>query len=192
MTGRTHDLAAFATLAAVFVASPLREMSIATAVTAVFANMIGGLLPDIDQEGSDFWDKIRGGDILDEVVTPILGGHRNLSHSLLGLGVFYWLSWQLLGYISRFLIVDQQIVFIAFIIGLASHIIADMLTREGVPLLYPWKKKFGIPPIKLMRIKTNSWVERLFVFPGLLVFTGWILITHKDKLELFVKQYLKF
>ena len=70
--------------------------------------------------------------------------------------------------------------------------IADMLTREGVPLLYPWKKKFGIPPIKLMRIKTNSWVERLFVFPGLLVFTGWILITHKDKLELFVKQYLKF
>lgn len=192
MTGRTHDLAAFATLTAVFVSCPLVEMSVATAVTAVFANMIGGLLPDIDQEGSDLWDKIRGGNIIDEIVSPILGGHRHISHSLLGLGIVWYLSWNFLGYVGKFLIVDRYVVFMAFMIGFVSHIAADMLTRDGTPLLYPLKKCFGIPPWKIMRIKTGSFVERLLVFPGLLVFIGWMLVSHKDKLELFLRQFLKF
>jgi len=192
MTGRTHDLAAFATLAAVFVASPLREMSIATAVTAVFANMVGGLIPDADQPGSDLYDKVRGGNMLDEVVTPLFGGHRHVSHSLVGLGVGSYLAWWLLGYLGKFLIIDRQVVFVAFSLGMWSHLVTDMLTREGVPLLFPWKKKFGIPPWRIMRLKTNSWIERLLVFPGLLTFTIWLLIKNKDKVELFLKEYLVF
>lgn len=49
MTGRTHDLAAFTALTIAIATTPIPHMSLATAIVAFSANMIGGLAPDIDQ-----------------------------------------------------------------------------------------------------------------------------------------------
>jgi len=41
--------------------------------------------------------------------------------------------------------------------------------------------KLGIPPIKAMRMDTGKFMERVIVFPGLLVFTGYLLYIHQNK-----------
>jgi hypothetical protein len=43
MTARTHDLAAVTALGVVVLAQPLRTVTLATAIIAVFANLIGGI-----------------------------------------------------------------------------------------------------------------------------------------------------
>src|SRR5581483_7420963 len=88
MTGRTHDLAAFTALNLVLVSGPIPQMSLATAVVAFGANMIGGLTPDIDQPTADLWRRLPAGTILGKLLSPLLGGHRFISHSILGIFLF--------------------------------------------------------------------------------------------------------
>ena len=57
MTGRTHDLAALTTLTFVVATQPLSPISLATFFTAIAANMIGGVAPDIDQPTGVLWRK---------------------------------------------------------------------------------------------------------------------------------------
>ena len=86
MTGRTHDLAAFTALNIAFLIEyPLPEMKFATVAGAVGANMIGSLMPDIDDATSDIWDKIRGGHVLAKLIKPLIGQHRMISHSIPGM-----------------------------------------------------------------------------------------------------------
>ncbi len=61
MTGRTHDLAAFTTLGVVVLSQPLRTVTLATAMVAVLANLIGGIVPDIDQPTAPFWRNLPVG-----------------------------------------------------------------------------------------------------------------------------------
>ncbi len=56
MTGRTHDLAAFTALTLVIAQGNTPQMSLATAIVAFSANMLGGLAPDIDQPTAKFWN----------------------------------------------------------------------------------------------------------------------------------------
>ena len=44
-----------------------------------------------------------------------------------------------------------------FFIGYASHLILDLITKEGIELLYPFKKN-----ISIFFIKTNSNGEKIF------------------------------
>lgn len=60
-------------------------------------------------------------------------GHRTLTHSLLGLGVFALLAWLL----WRAMPGPGNELFIALVAGYASHILADSLNTRGVPLLWP-------------------------------------------------------
>ncbi len=46
MTGRTHDLAAFTAMGVVVVSNPLPQITLATALVALIANMIGGIAPE--------------------------------------------------------------------------------------------------------------------------------------------------
>lgn len=46
MTGRTHDLAAFTELSYIVFTNPLPHITLATALFAFSANMIGGLAPN--------------------------------------------------------------------------------------------------------------------------------------------------
>src|SRR5437868_11896646 len=133
MTGRTHDLAAFTALNLVIVSQPLPQISLATGIAALAANMIGGLTPDIDQPTADLWRRLPAGTVFGKLLSPILGGHRFISHSILGIILFGLLSSFLLDKISSVVLVNMHIVWWSFMIGFISHLIMDTFTKEGVP-----------------------------------------------------------
>jgi len=64
---------------------------------------------------------------------------------------------------------DLGIVWWAFMIGMISHLVLDSFTKEGIPLLLPLPISFGIPPIRRLRMVTGKKLEKLFVFPGLIL-----------------------
>ncbi len=92
---------------------------------------LGAALPDIDHPKSHLGRRFR---FTSKVVNKAFG-HRTFTHSLLFcFGVFYLLmQWNLSIAVGAFS-------------GILSHILLDMLTpfSEGVALLYPIKKRFGI------------------------------------------------
>ncbi len=190
MTGRTHDLAAFTALTATVAYFPLTEMTLATAIVAFTANMVGALAPDIDQTTSSIWEKVRFGRILSGIVSPLFGKHRFLSHSLVGLVLFAIGVRFLLGLIGAVLLVDMNIVWISFMIGFISHLLTDMLTRDGIPLLFPFPIKFGIPPIRAFRIKTKGFAEKSIIFPGLILLNMYIFYMNYEKFLEFFREYL--
>lgn len=191
MTGRTHDLAAFTALNYVIVTQPLHEMSLATAIVAFSANMIGGLAPDIDQTTAGLWGRIRGGSVLSKLISPLLGGHRYISHSIIGIFLFGFLIEKFLSWSSSVLIVDKEIVWWSFMIGFVSHLAIDSLTREGVPWLFPIPIRFGFPPFRFLRLKTGGIIEKSFVFPGLLLTNAYLIYTNYSKLLDFFKHLIK-
>jgi inner membrane protein len=166
-------------------------MSFATALCAFGANFIGGLFPDIDQPTSDLWDNFRLGPFVAKIICPALGGHRHISHSFIGLGIIALFSKMFLDLLGKVVLVDMNIVWTSFMIGVISHIIMDMPTKEGVPLLWPLKWKFGIPPLRFLRCESGKFVENWIIFPGLLCFTGFLLYTHQSLFLQFFHQYLK-
>jgi len=56
-------------------------------------------------------------------------------------------------------------------IGYISHILADGLTEDGIPLLWPIKLRFGFPPIRSWRIKTGRWFEKWIILPIAVLYT---------------------
>lgn len=191
MTGRTHDLAAFTTLTYFIATQPLMHMRLSTAIVALTANLIGGLTPDIDQPTGDLWHKLPGGTVYSRFITPLLGGHRYISHSILGILLFGFLSRYLLVLASHALIVNIDIVWWAFMFGFLSHLVMDTFTREGVPWLFPIPWKFGLPPIKEFRVKTGGLVEKYIVFPGLLIANGYLFYKYYDVILKFFHQYIR-
>ena len=186
MTGRTHDLAAFTTLTAVLAYEPLMKLSLATAIVAVAANMIGGLAPDIDQPTAGFWQKIPAGSIFGRIINPLLGHHRMVSHSLVGMALAGWGLKYLLAYMHTFLLVDMTVVWWAFMLGFASHLIMDSLTKEGVPWFFPIPVRLGFSPIKKFRVTTGGLVETIVVFPALLAANAYLIYYHYGKFITFI------
>lgn len=91
----------------------------------------GAMLPDIDHRHAPIRQRLG---IVGNVLLFWLP-HRGLTHSLLvlvavsGLAVFFW-----------------HIFGLALAAGYASHLIADMTTQRGLPILYPWKANFYVLP----------------------------------------------
>jgi len=190
MTGRTHDLAAFTALTATIAFLPLEKMTLATAFVAIGSNMLGGLAPDIDQSTGAMWKEVRFGSILGKLLYPIFGGHRHFSHSILGLVFFGVASKFILLLLSGVLIVDMNIVWWAFMIGVASHLITDTFTYSGVPWLFPIPYKFGIPPVRALRFHTGSFVEKGIVFPGLILVNMYLIYAYYPKFLEFIREYI--
>lgn len=190
MTGRTHDLAAFTGLTIAFVATPLAPMSLATLVAAIGANFVGGLAPDLDSASASLWRSIRGGTLISPILAPILGGHRFISHSLVGLLGTAWLLKHLLAALNTVLLVDMNVIWWAFMIGMVSHIFTDMLTRDGVPFLFPIPWEIGIPPFRFLRMRTGGLIEKSLVFPGLILTNAYLIYLNYGKLLDFLRHYL--
>jgi len=191
MTGRTHDLAAFTAVSYVAVTHTLEPMSLATLIVSFTACMVGGLAPDIDQPTADLWHRLPAGGIIGRIFTPFLGGHRFISHSILGIFIFGFLARMLLDFMAPVVLVNMTIVWWAFMIGFLSHLVMDTFTREAVPWLFPIPIHIGIPPFKALRIKTGSMVEKSIVFPGLLLLTFWIYYANYHKVLDFLRHYIK-
>ncbi len=191
MTGRTHDLAAFTALGYVVATQPIPTISLATGLVAFTANMIGGLAPDIDQPTADLWRRLPVGTLLGKLLAPILGGHRFISHSILGIILFGAFTKFLLNQMSAVLIVDMSVVWWSFMIGYISHLVMDTFTKEGVPWLFPIPIRFGIPPLKIFRITTGGVLEKSFVFPGLIILNIYLYYNYYSQFLSFLKHFVK-
>ena len=170
MTGRTHDLAAFTALAAVVAVYPPASLTLSTLLLALLANQIGGVVPDVDQPTAPFWRNLPIGNVFGKVFGRLSGGHRFLTHSILGLILFGLAVRAFLSVLQPILgQTDLGIVWWAFMIGMVSHLVLDSFTKEGIPLLLPLPISFGIPPIRRLRMVTGKKLEKLIVFPGLIL-----------------------
>lgn len=177
MIARTHDVGAVALLLTTAVWLELGQLSTATIIVCLIANQIGALLPDVDQASNQLWDLLPADKFLGRILNKLFGTHRTISHSILGIFIVYQVSLWLLPKLFNKEFINPIIVFWALIIGYLSHLILDMLTEDGVPLLFPIKWKFGLPPIKKLRIKSGKGIEKFIIFPLILVYIIWFLIT---------------
>lgn len=180
MLGRTHEVAAVGALTLVALLHPVSITS-ETAVVSILAALVGGVTPDLDKPGTKLWDTIPTGGLLSRVVHPIfIGGHRHITHSVLGLALFGFAVRALLGVLPFGSKVDTAIVFYSFIIAFISHLFMDMLTKEGIPALFPLPFHIGFPPFEFLRVKTNSFAEKLIVTPGIVVIVAYTGYVHQD------------
>lgn len=187
MTGRTHDTAALTALVMAVLLHPLGSFTLATALVALLANQIGGIAPDIDQPTAPIWRNLPIGALFGRFTDKLLGGHRFLTHSLLGAALLAWVANWLLVFIHPLMPrVDIHLVWVAFVIGLLSHLLMDTITKEGVPWLLPVPVKFGLPPLKALRITTGKAVENFIIFPGLLAVNVIVLGTHYPQIAHFL------
>jgi inner membrane protein len=188
MTGRTHDLAALTTLTFAVTYLTLPPITVGTALTSIAANLIGGAIPDIDQPAAKLWRRLPAGSIIGSIVRPFFGAHRSISHSILGVLVFGFLSYSALNYIRTFIIADMNVVWVSFMLGIISHLIMDAITKDGIPLFFPLTFRFGFPPIRKLRITTGTILESSLVFPGLLLLNAFLIYINYEKFWEFIRS----
>lgn len=192
MTGRTHDLAAFTALSWTVATQPIpQDITLATVIVAISANFIGGLAPDIDQSTATLWGRLRGGKVWGRIFAPLFGGHRFISHSIIGIFLFGFGAKFFLEMISGILIVNMDVVWWSFMIGFVSHLVMDTISRDGVPWLFPIPIRLGLPPIRFLRMKTGGLLEKSFVFPVLILANIWIYYTYYYRFLEIIKWYIK-
>jgi membrane-bound metal-dependent hydrolase YbcI (DUF457 family) len=145
---------------------------------AIFFSMValGAILPDIDNAQSTIGRKF--GWISKEI--QHIAGHRTFFHSLLGLLlgsllaigleqlVVFLLSQRGFTFPAQF-VEKSHLVFVAVLFGCILHIAADGLTEGGVPLLWPYHKRFGFPPNPHWRFRTGDWPEYVIVYSCMLL-----------------------
>lgn len=91
--------------------------------------------------------------------------HRTFTHSALGLIFFGTAAY----FISREFGLNSG--YIGFVFGYASHIVADFVTRAGIPIFYPYDKNFTFP----LSITTGGVYEQLILL-GASCFSGYIIL----------------
>lgn len=182
MTSRTHDAIAFASLVTVAVFVPLPHMNLLTAMGAVVAADIGALIPDMDTAGNRLWELLPQGAKVGKVLRNIFYKHRTFTHSILGVFTIYkFLDW-IVPKLLNSAYVDPQIILMSIMIGIVSHLVSDSFTEEGIPLFFPFRFTFGIPPIRSWRITTGKWFETYVVYPVVWVYLLWFVYTHEQVL----------
>ena len=125
-------------------------------ITALFLNnavaaaigAVAGLLPDLDTPRS----------LAGRLLFPVSGwlsrwGHRQVTHSLIGSGVFAVftlpvLFWGVTGYL-------------ALQIGYGCGWLLDAASKTGVPALYPSPRRLVFPLDPEFRLRTGSLTERI-------------------------------
>lgn len=116
--------------------------------------VLGALIPDIDHPTS----KINKCNPFTGIIGDLIG-HRTITHSFTGLLIFDLILW----------IANFESIILGFNIGYISHLILDMMTVSGIPLLYPNKKRY-----RIMKLKTNTEHETI-VLSLLTVFICWLI-----------------
>lgn len=116
------------------------------------------LLPDIDHPKSFLGQRLKW------ISLPVarMFGHRGFTHSLLAM--FAALALFYLKVPDSWLVPADAVQ--GMVIGYLSHIVADMITPAGVPLLWPCRWRFRLP---LLASRQGNQLERVLC----LLFFGW-------------------
>ncbi len=115
---------------------------------------IGSLMPDIDTPASKMSKSLGG------LRKPMsLFAHRGLTHSLFAVIV--------VALIMVFLQV-QFVHAVAFLVGYISHLLADSITKQGIRLWWPSKRRFR-PIAKALTIKTGGTIDWLIGIASLVL-----------------------
>lgn len=139
MKGKTHVIGGLALGYLAFENIEILNVNLDVKTVFITANIgliIGALLPDIDHEESMLSLRIKP----ISFITSKLFKHRVQTHSIIG-SISMIL---LIGTILNLLRIEGPVKLIflkALSIGIASHILFDMLTFKGVALFYPFTKK---------------------------------------------------
>ena len=181
MTGRTHDLIGFAAFLTAGVLVPSLSLNIETLAVSVVGNVVGSLIPDVDQATNKLWDMLPVGNIVGKFGRKAFYKHRTITHSLLGGFLLFKFLVFIIPKIFNPNYINPQIVLVSIMIGFVMHLIADSITREGLPLFFPLKFKIGFPPIEALRIPTGGIIEHFIVFPSTAIYIVWLLINNKEK-----------
>ena len=122
------------------------------------------LLPDIDHTKS----------MLGKLFYPIAKfldrkyGHRTITHSLIAyIGLFIAVS------MIKYLWFPSSNIVLIYAFAFLSHLMFDMMTKQGIPLLYPFKRNPCVIPgnpeyrFKSSDLKTESLIFSVFIVLGL-------------------------
>ncbi|SMO34438.1 metal-dependent hydrolase [Melghirimyces algeriensis] len=161
MTGNTHlSLGVAAGAVAVGVTGSGDDVTASAAMVLIAS--LGSMLPDIDEQGStlnnllfrsipyrsvalalfgvifvllalfrnlDLWILLSGIYAVSVAFVP----HRSFTHSFLSMTITTWITY----------LASPDYAW-AMGAGYLSHLLADACTPRGIPLLWPWKKRFGL------------------------------------------------
>jgi len=123
--------------------------------------IIASILPDIDHTKST----------IGKTAYPLAKflqrhyGHRTITHSLLALGVL-----SLIVSLIQQAYCPETPITTVFSVAYASHLILDMITLQGIPLLYPFKRNpFVVPGNPNLRFQTNNVRHEMLAFSFFLV-----------------------
>lgn len=125
-------------------AAPDMTTSLKGAAAGFLFAALASFLADLDHPGS------TAGRYMPRWFRRLMGGHRMGCHSIFMIAFAWWLTDYLL---------DNPIVASAVAVGWGSHVFIDMLTRQGVGLLYPLSKR----KIRIGWFTTGSQGEDRFV-----------------------------
>lgn len=195
MTGKTHitvGIVAGLTLATGY--------SLESGIILTAASAIGSLIPDLDHPRSKINQRvllfknrlfkiitysctgaglIYLGSLLDPSINKMLrflglalilvgiSRHRGFTHSLLGLVLFSTVVY--IG-TSEFNVHEA---YVGFIVGYVSHLALDIITTQGIELLFPIKKNIKLP----LNIRTNPAIERIIVATSG-IYLGYVLLQY--------------
>lgn len=146
MRGGTHALAGvLIALTMTHNSQPIDGLAV------VMCGAIGALLPDLDHPKSAISRRVK---ILGAPIRLFVA-HRGALHGLLA--VF-------LAFMACLTIpVNLRLYGLAAAAGYASHVALDALTISGVPLLWPYRRRFHLLPLR-----TGGVVERLLFVGGII------------------------
>ena len=126
MTGKTHITGGIAASLA------FAQITNYEPVILIGAGVIGALIPDICHGGSKIG---RSFPVLSKIINTLFG-HRTFTHSLLFLVLMAALM-------NAF--IPNESVSAGILIGMASHLLLDMATKNGIKLLFPFKITIRFP-----------------------------------------------
>lgn len=113
-------------------------------IIMVGAGIVGALLPDICHGGSKIGRKLP---MMSKVINTFFG-HRTFTHSLLFLVI-------VASVLNSF--IPNDAVKAGLLVGMVSHYVLDMATRQGIKLFFPLSMTVRFP----VTTKTGSKVENI-------------------------------
>lgn len=175
MKGSSHLVIGMSTYAALALRGiegvPVPQSGLGASEWSLLASLavvgVGSLLPDLDQRQATLSRRLATRPV-SEVVSRVVH-HRGPTHSLLAVVAVWCLAaaagaaWGLVGVAGL----------MAW--GYSLHLLADMGTRAGVPLLWPLPGRFGLLPI---RTGSDTIFERLTVAAVVVAAVGHVIWPH--------------